>query len=277
MPIKDIVVHVTSAEDTDGRMAAAAALATVHEAHVTGLYPLYIPPLPTYVEAQIGDDLIRHQRAMFMDAAQQAEAAFMRCMDADGISAEWRCLEGDPAHTVSVNARYCDLLIMGRRDPASGNSEVGLIETAVLESGKPVLMMPEQAPAHGVGRHVLAAWNGSREAARAIDAALPLLVCAERVDVIAVDPREGDADAHGQIPAADLCRHLARHGVHAEAQAANSAGHGAGEMLLARAAADGADLLVMGAYGHARWREMVLGGATEHVLHHAKIPVLMAH
>jgi len=277
MSIKDIVVHVTGADDADGRMATAAALAKAHEAHVTGLYTLYIPPLPTYVESQIGNDLVKHQRAMYTDIAREAEAAFVAHMEAEGVSAEWRCVEGERGHSVTVAARYCDLLLMGRRDTTSGESSLHLVESAVLESGKPVLVMPETAPGRSVGQHVLAAWNGTRESARAIDAALPLLVCAERVDVIAVDPREGEADAHGDIPAADLCRHLARHGVHAEAQSVSSGGHGAGEMLLARAGADGADLLVMGAYGHARWREMVLGGATAHVLHHARIPVLMAH
>ena len=277
MSIKDIVVHVTGADDADGRIATAVALAKAHESHVTGLYTLYVPPLPTYVESQIGGDLIRHQRQMYTDAAREAESAFMKRMEAEGVTAEWRCLEGDPEHTIAVNARYCDLLVMGRRDAATDDSSLRLVQAVVLESGKPVLMMPDEAPQRPVGQHVMAAWSGTRESARAIDAALPLLACAERVDVIAVDPRKGGQDAHGPIPAADLCRHLARHAVRADAQSVSSEGRGAGETLLARAMADGADLLVMGAYGHARWREMVLGGATEYVLHHARIPVLMAH
>jgi nucleotide-binding universal stress UspA family protein len=277
MAIKDILVHVTEAEDTDGRAAVAAALAKAHDAHVTGLYTLYITPLPAYVQSQIGNDLIEHQRNMYRDMIEEARAAFMSRMEAEGVAAEWRRVEGERSHSVAVNARYCDLLIMGQRDSAGGDSARRLVESAVLESGKPVIMMPETAPARPIGKHVLAAWSGTRESARAIDAALPLLAAAERVDVIAVDPREGDTDAHGQVPAADLCRHLARHGVRAEAQSVSGAGHGAGEILLGRAVADGADLLVMGAYGHSRWREMVLGGATEYVLHHAKIPVLMAH
>jgi nucleotide-binding universal stress UspA family protein len=277
MAIKDILVHVTESSDEDGRAAAAAALAKAHDAHVTGLFTRYITPLPAYVQSQIGTELIEHQRNMFDEMVQDAQSAFTKRMEAEGVSAEWRSVDGEPGHTLTVNARYCDLLIMGRRDASGSDGALHLVQTAVLESGKPVIMMPASAPARPLGRHVLAGWSGTRESARAIDAALPLLAAAERVDVIAVDPREGDADAHGQIPAADLCRHLARHGVRAEAQSVSSTGHGAGEILLARAVADGADLLVIGAYGHSRWREMVLGGATQHVLHHAKIPVLMAH
>ena len=153
-------------------------------------------------------------------------------------------------------------------------SATNLVESVILECGKPVMVLPETGIASQPGRHVVVAWNGLREAIRAIDAALPLLCAAERVDVLEVDP----ADTEGNpLPGADISTHLARHGINIRAEALASNGEGVGEALLARAVTDGADLLVMGAYGHARWRELILGGATAHVLRQTKMAVLMTH
>ena len=276
MAIKDILVHATDANDGDGRLATAAALARSHGAHLTGLYTLWIPVLPAYVQSQIGEEVLRAQQESYIEMMNAARGAFEAAAGAEGIEGEWRCMEGEPAHNLVMSARYCDLLVIGHHEHPGGDSAVPMVETAVLQTGKPVLVMPEERPAQAPGKHVCVAWNASREASRAIDAALPLLAAAERVDVVVVNARS-EGDAHGEVPAADLCAHLARHGVRADAQSLDVGHHGIGETLLSRAGADGADLLVMGAYGHARWREMVLGGATAHVLHHAHIPVLMAH
>ena len=123
---------------------------------------------------------------------------------------------------------------------------------------------------------MLVAWNGSREATRAANDALPILQRADRVVVLAINPG-GGIDGHGEVPGADLSLHLARHGVSAEAQQVQAEDMNVGEMLLSRCADEAADLLVMGAYGRSRVRELVLGGATRHVLEHATLPVLMSH
>ena len=122
----------------------------------------------------------------------------------------------------------------------------------------------------------MVAWDGGREAVRAINDALPLLAGAEHVDVVSVNPEERGTD-HGEIPGADMCLHLARHGVNAEAQHIAASDVDVGNMLLSRVADVGADLLVMGAYGHSRWREIVLGGATHQVLSEMTVPVVMSH
>jgi nucleotide-binding universal stress UspA family protein len=127
-----------------------------------------------------------------------------------------------------------------------------------------------------LGKHVIVAWNVSREAARAANDALPFLVAADRVDVMCVNAssaKEGDAD----LPGADLCLHLARHGVKAEAHSLAASDVDTGNLLLSRAADRGADLIVMGAYGHARWREVVLGGVTRELLGQMTVPVFMSH
>jgi len=277
MAIKDILVHVTDGADCAARLEAAVALAQAHGAHLTGLYTMWIPPMPSYIQAEVGADLIARQRALYEQRMQGAEQSFRQCTGEAGISSEWRHSESRRAQAVLLHARYCDLVVMGRHEEASGEPSVSLVENVVLGSGKAVLVLPDAGAPRGLGRHAMVAWNGLLEAVRAVDAALPLLAAAARVDVIAVDPQAADENIHGALPGADLCTHLARHGVRAEAQAVASGRHGVGQTLLERARADGVDLLVMGAYGHARWRELVLGGATAHMLRHASIPLLMAH
>jgi nucleotide-binding universal stress UspA family protein len=123
---------------------------------------------------------------------------------------------------------------------------------------------------------VLIGWNASREATRAVSDAMPLLSAADVVTVLTIDAREGP-DAHGELPGADISLHLTRHGVKAEIERTVSAGIPVGDVLLSRAADLGADLLVIGAYGHSRVRELLLGGATRSILHSMTLPVLMSH
>ena len=150
-------------------------------------------------------------------------------------------------------------------------------------SPRPVLTTPSKGPHADLGRRILIAWNGSREAARATHDALPFLIAAESVVVLTVDAA---GDAHS--PGANIATHLARHGVnvdlhkrtsvrHPPAQARRAAKMNVGEVILSAAADYNADLLVIGAYGHSRLRETVLGGVTRHVLSHMSVPVLMSH
>ena len=141
-----------------------------------------------------------------------------------------------------------------------------------MVSGRPVLVVPYAGRHEGLGSRVLVAWNASREAARAVHDALPLLTRARSVVVLAVDPPDED-----HIPGADIAAHLAHHGVHVEARHTVAPDIEVGDELLNLISDLGADLLVMGAYGRSRWREAVFGGATRHILAHMTVPVLMAH
>jgi nucleotide-binding universal stress UspA family protein len=127
-----------------------------------------------------------------------------------------------------------------------------------------------------IGRRALVAWNASREAARALNDAIPLLEDAENVTVLSVNPKRG-IRGEGDLPAADIALHLARHGMKAEASYVVAEDIGVGDALLSRAADLGSDLIVMGGYGHSRLREIVLGGATRTVLRHMTVPVLLSH
>jgi nucleotide-binding universal stress UspA family protein len=143
-----------------------------------------------------------------------------------------------------------------------------------LTSGRPVIVLPPRAKVSQV-RRVLVGWNAEREAVRAVADALPLLVRAEVVEVLVVDP-ESHRAAHGQEPGADIARYLARHGVHVEVRRLSSGSDDVGHLLLSHAADFGADLVVMGAYGHSHLNEWIFGGVTRTALREAGLPVLMS-
>jgi nucleotide-binding universal stress UspA family protein len=167
-------------------------------------------------------------------------------------------------------------LILGQAVAEEEDVPAGFAEHVVLAAGRPVLMIPYAGQPAALGERVLVAWNASRESTRALTDALPLLQRAAQVDVLTVNARPG-RDGHGEMPGADIALYLARHGVSANVHPTHGEDIGVGEWLLSRAADLGTDLIVMGAYGHSRLREMVLGGATRTILQSMTVPVLMSH
>lgn len=277
MTLKDILVHVDDTKASGSRLETAIALAKEHGAHLIGVYVMVMPELPAYVAAQMPADIIETQMRALKEAAGAAEKAFTAAVNGAGLmSSEFRSGEGDPVDVLGLHARYCDLAVVGQHDP-DGGSYFDMPDRLILSLGWPVLIVPYAGSYPKLGRKVMVAWDGSRMATRAVNDALPLLEKADSVAVMAANP--GDAEAgHGAVPSADICAHLARHGVKAEAQHVQTDGSvSVADMLLSRAADGGIDLFVMGAYGHARWREIVLGGVTKHMLEHMTMPVLMSH
>jgi nucleotide-binding universal stress UspA family protein len=194
------------------------------------------------------------------------------------LTAEWRVAAGYATDGAVLHGRYVDLVVLGQTDPDNGEAALfqPSAEDVALAVGRPVLVVPYAGRFEECGRRVLVAWNASRAATRAVNDAMPLLAGAETVTVLSVDPNE-DSRAHGDVPGMDIASHLARHGVKANVETTVSGGIGVGNVLLSRASDVGADLLVMGAYGHARVRELLLGGATRTILQSMTLPVLMAH
>jgi nucleotide-binding universal stress UspA family protein len=168
--------------------------------------------------------------------------------------------------------------VVGQEDPDGGGTPNAgaLLEQALFSSGRPVLVVPFAGRFESLGRRVLIGWNASREAARAVNDALPLIAQAEIATVLAANPRRG-LGGHGEEPGADIARHLARHGLKVEVQHVVAPEIAAGDILLNAAAESVADLLVVGAYGHSRLREMVLGGVTRTLLRQMTLPVLLSH
>ena len=277
MNYKDIVVQIADGTDGAMRLKVALDLAVLHGAHITGLY--VEPPLPmsAFPEIPVPAEVINAQEAAAAQRLTSLEQQFAHASGQAGVSAEWRVSHADTVTALNVNARYADLLVTGHSEDGSV-SWFGMAATKhiALESGRPVLVVPCGAKVTSLGQRVLVAWNGSREAVRAVHDALPLLVHASFVQVVVINPQVGYGE-HGAVPGADICLHLARHGIKAEAYVGHSDSQAIGAALLTQATAIGADLVVMGAYGHSRFRELVLGGVTRHLLQHLRVPMLMAH
>ena len=275
MAPKDILVHLDAGPRAAMRLDVAARLAARHGAHLTGLFVVDIP-LPMVVDPAGGGaalaSLLEDLRSAALDDASKAEAAFRARCDRDGIPNEWRVEEGTTADKVTAAARSADLVVLGQPDAAE-EPGAALLDDAIFFSGRPVLVVPYAGSFSAIGRRVLVGWKPGREAARAVHDALPLLAGAELVTVLSVNPGGGPED----LPGAAICRHLARHDIAAEARGTEAAGLAEGDALLNAAADLGADLLVVGAYGHSRLREIVLGGVTRTLLDRMTVPVLFSH
>jgi nucleotide-binding universal stress UspA family protein len=281
MSYKDLLVVLDAEPATPGRVALAAGFAERFGAHLIGLYPVPVYATPRefgYFDPALLDPLYRELRQQAAEQAEKARHTFEETARRRGISAEWRAVSSGPEGDPAMHARYVDLAIVGQRDPDRGESASlpPRPEHVALASGRPILVAPYAGAFETFGRRVLVAWSATREATRAVNDALPLLAAAETVTVLTIDPRSAP-DAHGEIPGADIALHLARHGVTATAERTMAADIPIGETILSRAADLGADLLVMGLYGHSRARELLLGGASRTILDSMTIPVLMSH
>jgi len=278
MTIKDIVVHVDDSRNFEARIGVAVELAQRFDAHLTGVYVKSPAYLPAYVAAQVGPDVIEMQAKAASEAAASASAGFDETTKKAGVSAEMRVGEGPLDEVLSLHARYGDLCIVGQTDP-DGDAPADDVDVpghVVLYSGRPVFIVPYAGHFNDVGKRVLVAWNGSREAARAVNDAMPFLENAAQVTVLAVNPSE-TRDPLGDLPGADISLHFARHGVKVEAAQIIADDIQVGDMLLSRISDGGYDMVIMGAYGRSRIRELVMGGASRHILHHMTVPIFMAH
>jgi nucleotide-binding universal stress UspA family protein len=220
---------------------------------------------------------------MDAEAKALAEAAlknFREVAERGGVSSEVRAdhaLDTTLTHVVSMHARYADLVVLGQVNPDEppylGHH---LPEEVVLSSGRPVLVVPYIGALETIGRCVVVAWDASREAARAVSDAMPILEQASSVIVLSINPKSTPL-GHGEVPGADIGAHLARHNVKIEVESVVAGEVSVGNALLSHIADRDADMLVMGAYAHSRVRELVLGGATRTILESMTVPVLMAH
>lgn len=282
MALKDILVHLDGTPRTKIRLDVAARLATQCGAHLTGVHVIDIPSANYFYGAAMPfvptnpEEIVGRMRADATEAATPIEAAFRDCMRRNGLQGEWRLVEGSPAAMVALHARYADLTVVGQPNSYEPQDNDAITVTTVMTSGRPVLAIPFAGDFPTLGERVLVAWNASREAARAVNDALPLIAAAKQVTVLAINPRRG-IGGQGDVPAADIALHLTRHGVKAEAAHTVAKDISDGEALLSYAADIGADLIVSGAYGHSRARELVFGGVTRTLIAEMTAPVLLSH
>lgn len=240
------------------------------------LEQLYIPP---YVLAETGMDLERYALSVRQTAAEEAKAQFedKARKEQYATRSEWRqSLTQDALEVLRRCARYADLVIAGQPDAEDpGGVPASYAHELVMSAGRPVLFVPSKGRFDEVGRRVLVAWNGSQEAARAVKDGMPLLPPANEAEVVIYD-REKVLPRPGDLPDPDIAKYLARHGAKVTVGEESSRGEEIGQLILQRARAKSADVIVMGAYSHSRLRELVLGGATRTVFRSMHVPVLMS-
>lgn len=277
MSYKTMVVHVDKSRHAAGRIRLAAQLARTHGAHLIGVaavgvsrevFPDGYRAEPGSLEAAYFDPLRR--------SANESLEQFAGIAASEGASHEGRLVWDTYSEALARQARFADLAIVNQDDLAGGVAETAgrIPEYVAFTSARPVLVVPCAPVAGEPGQHVLVAWNGSKEACAALHAAIPMLRRATRVSLVSYRyPDEASQfDAQSQE---DLVSLLSRHGIRADVllfERHIDCGHA----LLTLAEQDGYDLLVMGCYGHSRFRELFLGGVTRTVLHRARIPVLLA-
>lgn len=276
MSYKTILVHADLSRHAPDRIRLAAAIARAEGAQLVGAA---MTGVSRYVYAQRGMDLHQSVAAGFVDSlhehARDALAQFERLATEAGVPYATQLVRDDPEGGLVQLARFADLVVVSQTDPDEPVAGVvrDLPEFVMLNAARPVLMVPFAGQFDRVAGPALVAWDGSREAARALSGALPLLRTAGSVSIVQFDQGQGIA------PAADtthLLPWLAAHGVHASVQQSRIQ-IDVGPALLSLAADVQAGLIVMGGYGHTRFRELVVGGVTRCVLDAMTAPVLMAH
>ena len=276
MAYRTLLVHVDNRASSQDRLAYAIALAGREVAELVGLYVVPGTDLAPSTAAMLGSDAVARRLERFSEMQHAAEQRFRDAVAAAGVDAQWRAPAGPSIETAIAHARTTDLVVVGQRDPSEPGFGDALVSGVLLSAGRPVLVVPSAGAPASVASRVLIAWNGGREAARAVADALPLLARAERVCAVGVDEsRETSVDE--RLADTRLRQWLGRHDIAIEVEREAVRGVGVGEWLLSRAADLGSDLLVMGGYAHARMRELVLGGVTRTMLGAMTIPVLMAH
>ncbi len=287
MSYKTIMVHMDTSARASARLSLALKLGRRFGAHLDGLFAAFEPhPREFYVMAGTADyyDTHRKLRREQRGAIERLFRAELARAQVDGARVT---AEGDPVAAVMQRSRSADLVILGQTDRDDPESYIAehFTENVLLGAGGPVLVVPYAGSFESVGERVLVAWNGSREAARAVHDAMPFIARAAHVTIVAASATASTSASTSSVPAepqascADLAAMLARHGATKVeiTRLDRDAASATGEALLSFAADGGYDLLVMGAYGHARLQELVLGGATRSILATMTLPVLMSH
>jgi nucleotide-binding universal stress UspA family protein len=277
MAYKTILVNAEAARRAPYIAACAARVALAEQAHLVGLASTGINPLMYQCNAVAPGVVLRQEELDSLTAsARQALAAFTATASGLGVlSSEERLTNDALPDSLIRQSRYSDLVVLGQTDPGEAAPLPGetLPQQVILHCPRPVLVVPHAGDIERIGERPLLAWDGGMAASRALLAALPLLRRATLSTLAIFNPVQV-YDAHGQLAGADMATCLARHGVKLDVVARDTDGD-VGEALLTLAADIGADLLVMGCYGHTRLREMLLGGATRSVLRSMTLPVLM--
>lgn len=277
--IKNLLIHLDHSKGCQNRLRTAFTLARDFDAEIMGLFvvPDYI--VPSYVEAQISVDLISDVTEKAIARAEETLAGYRRLASEAGVKMQAHVVEGQIIPILREHSKYADLLLLGQDQPDDpDNASYGLADALLFEGGCACLVVPHSGKLAAPGKRVLLTWNASRESARAMREAMPLLTRADTVVMLSSEPDFADADiARGHPHADELARFLKSHGIEAISGGIGDPDIGPSQAILGQAAEMNADLVVMGAYGHARLREIILGGVTRDLLKQSPLPLLLAH
>lgn len=277
MSYKTLVVHIDDSKYSKTRIELALELANRWDAHLIGLY---MPRIDTFQPVRGHDEWLKQaiDERFHEERREQAEQQFLAAAARAGRSVEWRAPTGAPAKITAQHVRHADLVILGQPDPHVLASKIapGFIEDVVMECGRPALIIPYATEIRTLGTNIFVAWDDGREAARAVMDAMPLLAQANLVHIETVVRGHAEADiTPGEL---GIATYLDRHGIKTALSTTPRDGTlNTGDVLLSRAGDLHADLVVMGAYGHARIRERMLGGVTRTMFESMTTPLLISH
>lgn len=271
MALKDLLLD--QSVDSEATRDVAIVLARRFGAHLIGLHVTETNMVPGYTSIEMRETVMKLVEQRLDTQVAAAKERFERAVAGTTLSTEWRVVRGPAAYHFGLQARYADLVVAAQPEA----TRRGAIDHLLLAAGRPVLLVPRFGKFPEIGNRVLVAWDESRESARAVNDALPFLRTAQSVTVIAVTSRQEAQAGSGSATSRDLSHHLARHGITVESSYDISGELAVADVLLSRASDLGCDLIVMGAYGHARVREIVMGGVTRSILQHMTVPILMSH
>jgi nucleotide-binding universal stress UspA family protein len=286
--ITNILTYIDGRGSVENAAEAAIQLAIRHNAHVEGLHIRadprdFITNAPVYSGIEAIEKFSESFDRWAAEIEERATGAFARVRDSHDVAeqeaglratqptAHWTVVSGRADAIVCQRARVADVCVVGRANYGRDNSTTSVIEAALFDSGRPVLIAPPHRP-KSVGSDIVIAWNRSAAAARTLNSAIPLFDKAERICLVYVD-----TGAKQGPPVGEAAAYVERHGFTVDVKTLPPHNQGVGSTLLRYAHTQKSSLLVMGAYSHSRLREVILGGVTRHVLENATIPVLMVH
>ncbi len=274
--LRDVVVNLSGRAPLDFAADYATSIAATFGAHATGIAFLYEPVIPDGTLGGVPVDLIELQREENSKIARDAISRFEAGVKKAGVASETRQLDatfGGAATRFAQVARRFDISVVAQAQREQGATDELIIEGALFESGRPVIVVPYIQKSGLTLERVLACWDDGRTAARAIADAMPFLERAKAVDlVIVAEERKND-----EITGVRMSEHLTRHGVAVSVKRIAKGDLAVQDVILSYAADSGADFMVMGGYGHSRLREFILGGVTRGILNSMTVPVLMSH
>jgi nucleotide-binding universal stress UspA family protein len=281
MAYRDLQVHVDNSVCCAKRLHVAAEMAAKFDSHLTGIFirpPFHLPSyaLPVNIEAEWINTIEQDFEKGLDTNEHDAKQLFDEITSQYQATTLWQPVKGDVYTVLAEEAGYADLLILGQPGPDNEyNNYSDLPDRTLLTSGRPCLVVPYIGARENVGKHPLVAWNGTRESNRALHDAMPILKLAETVTIM-ISQASGSA-VKDELPNTKIAQHLARHNVKVMTKTLMEEKNQTSNAFLSYIADNDHDLLVMGAYGHSRIREIVLGGMTREIMQSMTVPVLMSH